>query len=387
MDFSMSAFWVALALIGYTYLIFPAMVFVRGLLSRRPYRAVDITPPVSMIVAAYNEARNIGPKLENALSLDYPRDRLELIVASDGSDDGTNDIVLGYAEHGVELLALPRLGKIGALNRAVDASTGDILVFSDANSMFSPDALRNLVRPFADPEVGGVAGNQCYLVQGNFRSNGSSERLYWGLDRKLKSLQSWSGNTISATGAIYAVRRSLFQAVPPGVTDDFVISTRVIAQGYRLVFAPDAIAYESAAESSGVEFGRKVRVITQGLHAVVVMRELLNPFRHGFYAIQLFSHKVLRRLMFAPFLVILLTNPFLLDEEALFYRVTFLTQVMFYGCAVAGVVFAGRRLGRLKVFSIPYYFCMVYLAALIATWNVVRGRRITSWRTQRQDAA
>jgi biofilm PGA synthesis N-glycosyltransferase PgaC len=148
MDFSMSAFWVALALIGYTYLIFPAMVFVRGLLSRRPYRAVDITPPVSMIVAAYNEARNIGPKLENALSLDYPRDRLELIVASDGSDDGTNDIVLGYAEHGVELLALPRLGKIGALNRAVDASTGDILVFSDANSMFSPDA-RSLIRRWA----------------------------------------------------------------------------------------------------------------------------------------------------------------------------------------------------------------------------------------------
>jgi cellulose synthase/poly-beta-1,6-N-acetylglucosamine synthase-like glycosyltransferase len=171
------------------------------------------------------------------------------------------------------------------------------------------------------------------------------------------------------------------------VTDDFVISTSVIAQGYRLVFVPDAIAYEPVAESSQLEFGRKVRVITQGLRGVLVMRELLNPFRHGFYAIQLFSHKVLRRLMFAPFLVMLLANPFLLDETEPFYRLVLLAQGAFYGCALAGMVLARRQIGQLKILTIPYYFCMVYLAALVATWNVIRGRQITSWRTQRQEAA
>jgi cellulose synthase/poly-beta-1,6-N-acetylglucosamine synthase-like glycosyltransferase len=382
----MIAFWVALALIVYTYIVFPVVLFLRGLFSRRPFHSAEITPQVSMIVAAYNEAQSIGQKLENALSLDYPKDRLELIIASDGSDDGTNDIVLGYAEQGVTLLALPRLGKIGALNRAVEAATGEILVFSDANSIFSSDALRTLMKPFADPEVGGVAGNQCYLAEDQGRSAGTSERLYWGLDRKLKSLQSSAGNAISATGAIYAIRRSLYRPVPPGVTDDFVISTGVIVQGYRLVFVPDAIAYEPVAESSQLEFGRKVRVITQGLRGVLVMRELLNPFRHGFYAIQLFSHKVLRRLMFAPFLVLLLANLFLWDETELFYRLVLLAQVVFYGCALAGMVLARRKIGQLRIFTIPYYFCMVYLAALVATWNVIRGRQITSWRTQRQEA-
>jgi cellulose synthase/poly-beta-1,6-N-acetylglucosamine synthase-like glycosyltransferase len=386
MDRSMIAFWVALALIVYTYIVFPVVLFLRGLFSRRPFHSAEITPQVSMIVAAYNEAQSIGQKLENALSLDYPKDRLELIIASDGSDDGTNDIVLGYAEQSVTLLALPRLGKIGALNRAVEAATGEILVFSDANSIFSSDALRTLMKPFADPEVGGVAGNQCYLAEDQGRSAGTSERLYWGLDRKLKSLQSSAGNAISATGAIYAIRRSLYRPVPPGVTDDFVISTGVIVQGYRLVFVPDAIAYEPVAESSQLEFGRKVRVITQGLRGVLVMRELLNPFRHGFYAIQLFSHKVLRRLMFAPFLVLLLANLFLWDETELFYRLVLLAQVVFYGCALAGMVLARRKIGQLRIFTIPYYFCMVYLAALVATWNVIRGRQITSWRTQRQEA-
>lgn len=388
--FAQVVFWAALALMAYTYVVFPALLVVRGLLWRRPYRAEDITPSVSLIIAAYNEAASIGDKLENVLALDYPRDCLEVIVASDGSTDGTVATVSAYADRGVRLLALPRQGKAGVLNAAVAAAHGEILVFSDANSAYAPDAVRQLVRPFADPEVGGVAGNQVYLPRqrgvGEAAQTGDGERTYWGFDRLLKQIQSRAGNTISATGAIYAIRRALFPGVPEGVTDDFATSTAVIAQGYRLVFAPDAQAYEPVAKSSGVEFGRKVRVMTRGLRAVLVRRELLNPFRYGFYAIQLFSHKILRRLMFIPLGLLLVSNPFLLGE-GLFYQLTMLAQIAFYGAALAGALLRETRLGRLKLVTLPYYICLVYLAAAVATLNIVRGHQINRWEPQRQQAA
>jgi len=388
-DLALVLFWGSVALLAYTYVVFPAILFVRGLLWRKPYRTEDITPSVSMIIAAYNEAASIGEKLDNVVSLDYPRDCLEVIVASDGSTDETEAIVAQYEDRGVKLLALPRQGKAGALNSAVAVAKGEILVFSDANSQYAPDAIRQLVRPFADPEVGGVAGNQVYLSEKRMADDtaqtGDGERTYWGFDRFLKRIQSEAGNTISATGAIYAIRRSLFPGVPEGVTDDFATSTAVIAQGYRLVFAPDAKAFEPVAKSSGVEFGRKVRVMTRGLRAVLVRRELLNPFRFGFYALQLFSHKVLRRLMFAPLALLLVSNPFLLGE-GLFYQLTMLAQIGFYGAALAGALFRDTALGRNKLVTLPYYVCLVYLAAAVATFNVLRGHQINRWEPQRQHA-
>lgn len=381
---SLALFWGAVALIGYTYVLFPALVALRGRLLRRPYKTAEITPSISMIIAAYNEARGIASRIDNILSLDYPREQLEVVIASDGSSDGTEAIVRRYADRGVRLLSLPRQGKITALNAAVAAATGEILVFSDANSIYAPEALRALARPFADPEVGGVAGDQQYLPQRSAGITSDGEQGYWSFDRKLKQSQSRAGNVISATGAIYAIRRALFRPIPPGVTDDFVASTSVIAQGYRLVLAPDAIAYESAADSSGVEFGRKVRVITQGLRSVQVMRELFNPFRYGFYALQLFSHKVLRRLMVFPLLLVALVSPLLWGRGA-FYQAATVAQAAFYGCALLGLLLGGTRLGRLKILTIPFFFCMVNAAALLATLNVLRGRRIERWETQRQD--
>jgi len=379
-------FWGAVALIVYTYVLFPALVFLRSWLSRRPHKTGDITPNVSIIIAAHNEARSIGAKLDNLLALDYSRGRLEVVIASDGSTDGTEAMVRRYADRGIKLLALPRQGKAPALNAAVAASSGEILVFSDANSLYAPEAIHALVRPFADPEVGGVAGNQRYLDKRSISAAGEGEHSYWNFDRKLKQFQSESGNTISATGAIYAIRRSLFRPVPAGVTDDFVISTRVIAQGYRLVFAPDAVAYEPVAGTSGVEFGRKVRVITRGLRAVLVMRELLNPFRYEFYALQLFSHKVLRRLVVFPLLVLFLANPFLWGQ-GLVYQLIMLAQLAFYGCGLFGLSFSQTRLGQLKLFSLPFFFCMVNLAAFLAVWNIALGRRIDRWEPQRANAS
>jgi hypothetical protein len=213
----------------------------------------------------------------------------------------------------------------------------------------------------------------------------SGEQSYWNLDRMLKTAESRAGNVISATGAIYAVRGSLFRPVPDGVTDDFFTSTGVIAQGYRLVFAPDAVALEPVAGTAELEFGRKVRVITRGLRGVLLRRELLDPRSHGFYAVQLLSHKLLRRLMVFPLAAAGATSP-LLWRHGRIYRVATVLQAALYGLGAAGILLAGKPLGRRKPFVLPAFFCFVNVAALRATWNVVRGRRIDRWEPQRKPA-
>jgi cellulose synthase/poly-beta-1,6-N-acetylglucosamine synthase-like glycosyltransferase len=378
-------FWASVLTVLGTYLLFPLLVLVRALIRPRPHTSADIRPSVSMVIAAHNEAASIGAKLENILSLDYPGDRLEVVIASDGSDDGTDEIVRSYAERGVRLLPLPRRGKAPALNAAVAAAQAEILVFSDANSLYAPDALGALVRPFADPLVGGVAGDQRYVADGAEDAIAAGEQRYWNLDRMLKTAESRAGNVISATGAIYAVRRSLFRPVPDGVTDDFFTSTGVVTQGYRLVFAPDAVAFEPVARTADLEFGRKVRVITRGLSGVLLRRELLYPRSHGFYAVQLLGHKVLRRLMVFPLAVAAATSP-LLWRRGRIYRVATVLQATVYGLGGVGILLARTPVGRRKAFVLPAFFCFVNAAALKATWNVVRGRRIDRWEPQRQDA-
>ena len=378
---ALAIFWGAVSLIIYTYILFPILTMIRGAFWPREHHSIAIAPSVSLIIAAYNEADSIRAKLENVLALVYPRDSFEVLVASDGSTDGTNEIVREYEDRGIRLLALPRQGKAGALNDAVAVAKGDILVFSDANSMYDPDAIQELVRPFADLAVGGVAGNQCYSDDMEDGRN-AGEHSYWNFDRLMKEFQSRSGNAISATGAIYAIRRSLFDPVPGGVTDDFTISTGVIEKGYRLVFASAAQAFEPASSSNSDEFGRKVRIITRGLRAVIVRRKLLNPFRYGFYSFQLFSHKVLRRLVVIPLLLLLVINP-LLVLRSVFYQATMLAQLVFYGMAVVGFYAKSERIKQNKLITIPAFFCMVNGAALMATINVLRGHRIERWEPKR----
>jgi cellulose synthase/poly-beta-1,6-N-acetylglucosamine synthase-like glycosyltransferase len=374
-------FWLSAGLLLYTYIGFLLVLAIRSIVFPKPYQSDDARQySVSMIICAYNEALKIKDKIENILILDYPAELFEAVIVSDGSDDGTNAIIAEYAGDRIKFLSLPRVGKEVALNHAVTESKGEILVFSDANSIYAVDALRNLVRPFADPAIGGVAGNQRYLTSKTGMNEG--ERRYWAFDRVWKTFESRSGNVISATGAIYAIRRSLFQKVPSGIADDFVISVRVIAQGYRLIFVQDAEAFEAAAETDQDEFRRKVRVITRGLHGVLLMRELLNPFRYGFYAIQLFTHKVLRRLMYIPLIVLFLMNLFLINQ-GWFYQLIMLAQLTFVSTALIAWFLAKRQIHLHKFFALPMHFCMVYFAAMLATWNVLRGHQIAIWSPDR----
>jgi glycosyltransferase involved in cell wall biosynthesis len=374
-------FWGSLGLVLYTYVGFPLVVLLRGLVRQRPVTKADITPSVSMIIAVYNEAASIGAKLDNALSLDYPPEQLEIIVASDGSNDRTDEIVAGYADPRITFLDLPRMGKIPALNIAAAHAAGEILVFSDATSIFAIDALRALVRPFADPDVGAVGGVQYYGNGGGAGAATIGERLYWSFDGLLKRMQSQAGNMIAAGGAIYTIRRELYQPVPPGVGDDFVISTRAIAQGYRLVCEPAAVSSETIASSDRAEFRRKVRVIDQGLRGLWAVRELFNPLRYGFYAVQIFSHKLLRWSVPWQLLVLLGVSPGLWRAGRL-YRLAALGQLALYGSALGALLLRRTPLAQRRAFkllAIPYYFCMVNVASLHAWLRLLSGRRIDMW--------
>ncbi|MGH7493004.1 MAG: glycosyltransferase family 2 protein [bacterium] len=376
-------FGLALAALVYAYGGFTLLIVLVAQLRRRTVKQQNITPHVSLIIPVWNEEKTIAARLNNALALDYPRDRLEIIVPSDGSDDRTEEIVASYAAQGVQFLALPRRGKIHGLKDAVNASAGEILVFSDANSMYERDALRKLTRNFADPEVGGVCGNQVYLKNTKADTTSQGENLYWSFDKWLKQMESLTGSIVSAHGAIYAIRRSLYQ--PPAsaaVTDDFAISTAVIEQGYRLIFESEAIAYEEPIPAAEREFSRKVRIMNRGLRGVLLRKRLLNPWRYGFYSIVLFSHKLLRRLV-PFFLLVLLATSWLLYTHHAVYLFAAGAQTLFYLLAGVGYGLRRHRLGRLKCFYIPFFYCLANAAALVAVLRLLAGKKVELWQPQR----
>ena len=376
-------FWMSLGIPLYVYAGFPLLVIAVGKLFDRKVKKKPITPTISLIIAAYNEEKVIAERLENALMLDYPSEALEIIVASDGSDDTTAALVASYSERGVYLLDLPRRGKIHALNAAVTHATGEILVFSDANTLYDVHALRNLARNFADPTVGGVAGRKLYTLQTGSDSSSQGEHLYWSYDTWLKRMESLSGSIVSADGAIYAIRRDLYRLpTDSAVTDDFTLSTAVIEQGYRLVFDSEACAHEMILSDADREFWRKVRLMTRGLRGVILRRRLLNPLKFGFYAVILFSHKILRRLV-PVFLLLMFATSALASLNGTIYMSAALIQILFYSLAYAGFVLRRTLTGRKKWFYIPFFYCLSNTASLLAVINTIRGKHIYLWEPQR----
>lgn len=384
MSLALVVFWVAVAILVYAYAGFPVLLALVATLRPRRVRQAPVTPSLSLVIAAYNEEQCIADRLENALAGDYPRDALEIIVASDGSTDRTEAIVRTFADRGdVRLLALPRRGKLAALVEGARAARGEILVFSDANSDVAPTAFRALARNFADPAVGGVVGHTGYRVPRGAESSGQGEDLYWRYDTWLKQLESRTGSVVSAHGGLYAIRRALFR-VPrdAAVTDDFIISTAVVAQGRRLVFEPEARAWEQPTPSAKREFSRRIRLMTRGMRGVWLRRGLLNPMRHGTYATVLFTHKVVRRLLFIPLLAILATTAVLSVRSGAF-ALLLAAQLAFY--VLAGIGFALRRsaAGRFRPLYVPFFYCMANTASAIAFVRFLRGERIVSWHPQR----
>lgn len=370
------SFWVAFTVLAWIHVLYPVLLVVRASMRPQPVGTGDRLPPLTVIVAAHNEQRVIAAKLENLRRLDYPPDRLELIVVSDGSTDQTEAIV-EQAAGPIRLLRLPWSGKAAAVEAGARAARGEILVFTDANSMLRPDALRALARPFTDVTVGGVAGDQRYTaaaVAGDSRG----ERGYWRLDRSLKRAESAAGSVVGATGAIYAIRRKLFRAIPAGVNDDYYLSAGVVHQGYRLVFAADAIAEEPVAADLGREFGRKIRVMSRAFRTELALCGLLDPRRHGFYSVQMLSHKILRRAGVIP-LAVLLVSSVAAWQQGPFYRISATGQTAVYALGLLGL---GGRVSH-PVFSLPAYFVASNAAGAVALFNLLRRRRVERWTHER----
>ena len=373
-----AVFWGSVTVLVYVYAGFPLLVAARALVRNRPIAAGDGLPSVTVVIPAHNEADVIAGKLENVLSLGYPSERLEVIVASDGSDDGTNEIVRAHPA-GIRLLPLPRVGKNAALNEAAAAARGEIVVFTDADAKMTEHALHYLAAPFADPEVGGVAGERRHGDVARPKSLAAATR-HW-----FRGLLSRSGSVTSAEGQIYAVRRELVQPAPANVPDDFWISTRVVAAHSRLVYEPRAATYPLAgARRVHDPFERKVRMTGPSLRALWLGRELLNPRVYGFYALQLLSHKLLRRLVFVPVVGLAVTAT-ALSSHGRVYRLAALAQGGLHGAALAGLLLRGTRLGRLKALRAALAFDLSNAAAAAALAQQLRGRRPRDdmWEPQR----
>lgn len=365
-------FWASAAFVVYAYVGYPLVVWGLARAVRRQPRTAAIEPAVSLLIAAYNEAAVIGAKLRNTIALDYPADKLEIVIASDGSTDGTAALARAAATAAgdparppVRVLEFERnRGKIQVLNDAVPQLGGDLVVFSDASSMLRPDALRALVAHFADPSVGAASG--VYHVRNkDAAALGRQEDLYWKYETFLKRQEAALGTLTGAHGSLYAMRRSLYPFPPPGtINDDFVIPTSVLQHGKRIAYEPAAIACEEAHEMAG--FGRRVR-ITAG--NIAQLREARSLVSRPFALFCFLSHKAGRVFVPVALVAMLVANALLAAQP--FYAVLLAGQLAFYALAVAGAI------GRLpwKPLRLPCYFCMINAAFFVWAWQRVTGAR------------
>lgn len=373
----------------YTYIIYPVIlglcVRLRG--RRAPAeRGQDRTgrtmPLVSVVIAAHNEEAVIGSKLENLRATVYPEDRIEFLFGSDGSTDTTNEILRSVTgmQFRAEYFETNR-GKAAVLNDLIARARGEIVVFSDANTVYAPTTIRALVEGFEDPEVGGVCGELVLEVDAR-TMGGQGESWYWKYETAIKRWESDCGTLIGATGGVYAIRRSLYEPLDTSVplTDDLLIALQVVRKGYRVVYAPDAVASESASDSVALEFRRKSRIGAQNFNTLKFIGVLLHP-RYGFAAFAFWSHKIVR--WGVPFLLLaLVISSGLLAGGSALHLAVLAGGGILGGLAAAGWLL--DRLGiRLGVFGLPLYFVAMNAALLVGFIRFVMGTQSTTWTVER----
>jgi glycosyltransferase involved in cell wall biosynthesis len=378
-------FWIAVAAIAYTYVGYALLLMLVSRFRSKPVVRDDRTPAVTVIIAAYNEERDLAQKLENTLALDYPESKLEIIVTSDCSTDRTDEIVRSFDPRGVKLhRQTERLGKTAAQNAAVEKATGEILLFSDATTQYRPDVLRMMVPSFADDSVGCVTGTVIYDHAAD-SSVSHGTRSYWNYEFLLKKHESAITSLIGVCGCMYAVRRSAYVPLYNEACSDFLVATTMVRQGLRAVYEPQAVCVEEPNAKGSKELAVRVRIITQTLADLWRNRDVLNPFRKGFYAVQLLSHKMMRYLV-PLFLIALFIASALLASKSLLYAAVFIAQACFYLAAATSVLLI--RLGiNSRWLALLQYFVITNVACLIAMIKFIRGERYARWEPVRERVA
>jgi len=366
-------FWTAVWVPIYAYIGYPLLLLVLRRWIRRDVKKQSIEPFVSLLIPAYNEADVIARKITNSLDLDYPADRLEIVVAADGSTDNTAEVAREHAMPGrVRVLAFPEnRGKIATLNASVPELKGEIIVFSDAAAMLERDALRRLVANFADDSVGAASGVY-KIVKADDVSIGPSEDFYWKYETFLKLQESELASTLGGHGHLHAIRRSLYPYPHPGtINDDYVIPVSVLGKGYRAVYEPAAVVYEEAREMAG--FGRRIRIMAGNIQQLSEIGELFAP-EHALELLFFLSHKVARLLVPFAMLAALAANACLLQSPA--YAALLAVQAMFYVLAALGILWRLRP----KILMLPFYFSMINAATFFGLYHALTQRRGLAWK-------
>lgn len=374
-------FFLLLFIVLYTYIGYPASMWIAAHLVRVRNNGglTEYRPSVSILIAAYNEEQSIYNTVMNKLELDYPKDKLEIVIISDCSSDKTDEICQTVCEKDNRVRFMcqaKRGGKTAALNNAVETATGEIIVFSDANSIYRKDALLHLVNRFKDRSVGYATGHMVYLKQrGNSVEEGCSSYIRY--ENFIRTAESMAGSVVGVNGGIDAVRKELYEKISEDLISDFVIPLLVVKKGYRVVYEPKAVLEEYALADPSKEFKMRVRVIVRAFHALHHMKSLFNVFKYPLFSYQLICHKLLRYLI-PELLIGLYFINIALYQSSLIYKLMFWGQSIFYGAAIAGYLL--QRMGReSKVLYLPFYFSLINVAAGKALIDYLKGKRQVTW--------
>ncbi len=361
-------FWLCLALTGYVYIGYALWLSLCARFRKRPILKRYFAPSVSIVIAARNEGANLPAKLENLRLLDYPQDRIQIVIASDGSTDRTADILREHVPRILPVILDQPNGKAHALNEAVRLAKGDIVVFLDARQSVDANAISELVACFGDPEVGAVSG-ELLLETPSGAPSADALGIYWKIEKTVRKLESASGSVVGATGAIYAIRRELYTDIPTEtLLDDVFIPMNVARMGKRVVFQPSAIARDQILSGKGKEFSRKVRTLTGNYQLVRLAPWLLSPKNPLLF--RFISHKLLR-LLVPLFLIFMLAGSVM--ARGAFYRTAFWIQILFYAMAALGTLSPSAK--KLKPVALASTFVMLNAAAALAFCNFVAGRK------------
>jgi cellulose synthase/poly-beta-1,6-N-acetylglucosamine synthase-like glycosyltransferase len=389
-------FWALLFVIFYAYLGYGILLFAiiktrRMLgLSKPAIADVDYEPEVTLFIAAYNEKDFVEAKMKNTRELEYPKEKLQVVWVTDGSDDGTPDELKKF--EGVSVHHLPkRSGKIGAMNRGMQFVTTPITIFCDANTLLGRESIRRIIRLFSNPKVGCVSGEKRIFGKDQDSAAGAGEGLYWKYESTLKKWDAELYSVVGAAGELFAIRTELYREVEKDtLLDDFIISLRVAQEGYTIQYDPEAYAIETASANVKEELKRKVRISAGGIQSVVRLRSLLNIFRYGTLSFQYISHRVLRWTL-APLSLLLLIPAgfFLALDEGLFqfgfYSVLFWLQLLFYVVALLGWYFENRKI-RIKLLFVPYYFFIMNLSVFLGLRRYLKGKQSVNWERAKRGA-
>jgi len=388
-------FWLSLFLIFYSYLGYGILLFILTRIKRLNGSKRKLSnsdgeydlPDVTLFVAAYNEKDYVDAKIQNSFSLDYPKDKVRHIWVTDGSNDGTDELLKQYS--GIDIYHQPeRAGKISAINRGMKFVTTPIVIFSDANTMLGKESIRRIVRLLEDPGVGCVSGEKRIFNRNNVAS---TEGIYWRYESLLKKWDAELYSTVGAAGELFAIRTILFRTVESDtILDDFIISMRIAGEGYIIQYDPEAYAIENPSASVSEELKRKIRISAGGIQSVIRLRNLLNPFKFGVLSFQYISHRVLRWTLAPMCLLFIFPASFVLSFETgllnfqSIYSLAFWVQSLFYIMALLGWYLESRNI-KIRLLYIPYYFFIMNLSVFLGFVRFIKKQQSVNWERAKRD--